>query len=509
MSGMPPDDLPEWAREGGAPAPGRPAHGQQPGQPQFQQQPQPGQPQYAPQPGPPQQYAPQPGPPQQYAPQPGPPQQYAPQPGQPQQYAPQPGQPQQYAPQPGQPQQYAPQPGQPQQYAPQPGQPQQYAPQPGQPQQYAPGVYQHGSIPTAARPGGDPSWPTTVAAPPDPVAAAKPGDFELPPMPGGWYQPPTADDLASASIAPPVPLGTGAGLTGPPSFAQVLPGTDPLVSYDFSSWITKVVSALGRSWKGLLSVNTIGTIGSVLAGVAMFIGASKVVGIDKLVVDDPGGSATSVFIVLMATFTAYFFGTLVTQAASSYVLVKDAFEGKGRFRIGEAFGFGLRSLQRLAWGMFGSFLIYLAFAVGAGGILIAALMVLGSQGIGVVAIIVGVLYLPIIYLIVTIQTSLVGVAAFEEAPVIRRSLSRIKGSWWTMFVRQLVIRFSGITNFIQIRSTDKAAKVGLNLFGLGVTFLAMMVTLSVQAAAQLVSYAELRSHSDGGGITPILSKEAW
>jgi hypothetical protein len=543
MSGMPPDDLPEWARDGSAPV-HQPQLGQQHYAPQPGQ-PRPGQQQYHPQPANPQQYVPQAG--QQPQPQPGQ-QQLVPQPGQPQ-YAPQPGQPHPgqhlYVPRPAQPQpagpqyasqpgqaQYAMRPGQPQQYVPQPqpgqpqpGQPQPGQPQPGQPQrvqQYAPGVYPPGTIPTATKVGvPDPSWPGSVAAPPAVETPAKGSDYDLPPMPGGWYQPPTAEDLSAASAAPPVPLGTGPGLAGPPSYAQVLPGTDPLVSFDLNSWVTKVAGALGRSWKGLLSINALGTIGSVAAGVASFVVASKVVGIDKLIVDDPGGSAISVLIVLLATFTAYFFGTLVTQAASAYVMVKDAEEGKGRFRLGGAFSFGLRSLQRLAWGMFGSFLIYLAFAIGAGGILLVVAMALGSQGLGVMMLLAAVLYMPVLYLIVTIQTSLVGVAAFEDAPVIGRSLARIKGRWWPMFVRQIMVgvvvfmvgqvalQFSGISNFIQLRSSEPTAKVGLSMFGIGITFLAMMVGLSIQAAAYLVSYCELRSHSDGGGITPLLAKECW
>jgi hypothetical protein len=126
---------------------------------------------------------------------------------------------------------------------------------------------------------------------------------------------------------------------------------------------------------------------------------------------------------------------------------------------------------------------------------------------------------PAIYLFVTMQTSMVGVASFETGSIVGRCKSRIRGHWWSMFVRGLLVgallfaisaAMSSVVHMSDWVNSSSSRSVGppASPAGLAATFAFYVAAFCIQAPAQLVSYAELRSHVDGPVITSYLAEEA-
>jgi hypothetical protein len=353
---------------------------------------------------------------------------------------------------------------------------------------------------------------------------AEKGFGEMPDMPGGWYQPPTSEELADINrVGPAVPLGAGAGGTYLPTFVAGMPSGDPLVSHDFGSWLSKTFRAVARSWKGLLVVNTVGLAMTFAAMWAIASAARGSVSFGEGESTTVASLIVSAMVSLFGVGMAAMVGMSFTQAAAAYVLVADAEENKGRLRLGRALSFGFRSAPRVLWGSFATMVLtFLAMVVGVAVVLIVVAPAAASAGplrplvsLASLAIVLG----PAIYLFVTMQTSMVGVASFETGSIVGRCKSRIRGHWWSMFVRGLLVgallfaisaAMSSVVHMSDWVNSSSSRSVGppASPAGLAATFAFYVAAFCIQAPAQLVSYAELRSHVDGPVITSYLAEEA-
>jgi hypothetical protein len=349
------------------------------------------------------------------------------------------------------------------------------------------------------------------------------GFGEMPDMPGGWYQPPSNEELVEMNRGgPPVPMGAGAGGSFMPTFIPGLPSADPLVSHDFGSWVSKTFHAIGLSWKGLVTVNTLG-----LAATAGLLWAVSTFLRGAISVDKTGNlDATSILIpalmMLIGMGLTAMVGISATQAAAAFVVVADAEEGKGRLRLAQALSFGLRSVPRLLVGTLSTVFLMVVFTIAAGFALFFAI-VPASRAAGMFAPFVVLVasfaaYCPSIYLFVATQTSMVGVASFETGSIVGHCRSRIRGHWWSMLARAMVVGAVivaisvavsplELSNFIRT-SNDVATVDAASQESLAVTFVVYVLAFCIQGPAQLVSYAELRSHVDGPAITALLAEKS-
>lgn len=322
-------------------------------------------------------------------------------------------------------------------------------------------------------------------------------------MPGGWYQPPEHDEVARIKAGP----AGESGVAGP----GVVFGDDVLASNGFASWVTKTIGVIGRSWKGLLAVHALGAIAALTAMGVGFVGFAQ--GTDLEAAAEAGelnSVLPKIAVGLGVGLFAFVVITLATLAAGAYVVARDAVEGVGRMRLGPAFGRGLNSVLRILRGA-------VVFGVVAMIPSVLLLIILPSMGgaLGGGALIAVMLLsvLPTVYLL-TAATSLVGIATFEKGSVSRRSLQRIKGRFFAMFGRLLLLQvvllvvtqLAGVGGGVValLAQTNGVASLVPQL---ALPVLALTVFGTIQTAAGMVSYAELRARADGVLVTEQLRKE--
>jgi hypothetical protein len=240
---------------------------------------------------------------------------------------------------------------------------------------------------------------------PEPVGTRP--SFGSPPPPPP--PPPPAGPLehwAFATPPPPPPVGYYYGGDG---------ADDPLVSTDLSSWFSKVFAGMRRSWKSLLIYRLIAVVPSILIAIALRGFTNQFAQTSRNIRFTIGGGA------LVLTLVSYLSSIViyaVATAASAHVLAHDALsESQGSsarvdWQQGLRFGFS-RVLPMIGWSL-------------ATGLLV---------GVGFLFCLV-----PGIYLGVVFFATLTGVVAFERpASVLSRCFELMKGHWWEMFARALLV----------------------------------------------------------------------
>jgi hypothetical protein len=351
------------------------------------------------------------------------------------------------------------------------------------------------------------------------------GFDEMPDMPGGWYQPPSNNELLEMNrVGPAIPLGAGAGGTFVRAHLPGQPSADPLVSHDFGSWFMKTIRSIALSWKGLFAVNAVGL---AITGVLLWLVGGLLQGafaIDQTLENDPASFIIPGIVLLVGLSLTALIGISATQAAAAYVVVTDAEEGRGRLRLGKALFFGASAVPRLLWGAFATMFLMVIFTI-AGFVTLIFAIIPAAKATGPVAPLVDLIagltmFCPAIYLFVTMQTSMVGVASFETGSIIARSRSRIRGHWWSMFARSVVVgaiifaislAMANVFQLNNLLNSPSDMSTGTNPASpssLVISFVIYVLAFCIQAPAQLVSYAELRSRVDGPAITDLLVEQS-
>jgi hypothetical protein len=462
----------------------------------------------------------------------------------------------------GQPQPYAPQPNVPQMYTPAP--PQQYTQQmpPGHPT----GPNQHGGMPyvnvntTTAYPSTNPPFaqggynvepPTTkraemskgfVARSPHPaggkatgllatsdskpiVVAAPPTDAgygAIPEMPGGWYQPPSTEELHEAARTPP-PVPLGAGVSGIDSGYAVIAGvgSDPLVSSDANTWLNLSFAALARSWRTVVPLNVLAFVGIVIS---MLAWSKLIANFEAGDFPDSVGAGFAYLLRVLVVFGSGAAGALLSvnlaTAGSFHAMALDADENRSAFRLASSIAFVSKSCVRIFIGTLGYLFTMFVIAVGCvlGFVLLVKVGVV-KDGITVLAAQIALAFPPL-YMLVAASTSLVGISAFEEGAIVSRCRQRLRGRWWSMFGRAILLGVLWIGLSIAVRALGGDAFLGRGSDGVTVASatenpvpfvvyaIGYVAMLSLQAAGQLVAYAELRSRAGRDGVTASLAKAA-
>jgi hypothetical protein len=246
------------------------------------------------------------------------------------------------------------------------------------------------------------------------------------------------------------------------------------VSTDLSSWFSKVFAGMRRSWKSLLVYQLIALVPSMLIGIALrdfnnqF--ASK----------SPNGPFTLgrglLVLTLVSSLTSIVIYAVFT-AASAHVLALDAVaERQGsasRVRWQDGLRFGLsRVLPMLGWSIATGLLVIVGYVF---------------------------CLLPGIYFAVVFYGTLTGVVAFERpSSVVNRCFELMKGNWWEIFARFLLVGVAraivsfgvGLLSggFSLAARRSRASSFG-SIIASKVTNVPFTMFVSVAA---VVTYAELR-----------------
>ena len=435
--GEPPGGEPPYGQPpsyGQPPYGGPPQYGQPPaaGQPPYGQPPAAGQPPYGQQPPP---YGQQPygGPPQYGQP---------PAAGQPP-YGQQPppyGQPPAGQPPYGQPASYGQQP--PQYGEPAAGQPPAYGPPAAGQPPYGQQPPQYGQPPAAGQPPYG-QQPPPYGQPPYGQSPYGQSPYGAPGTGGGAYP----------------PYG-GAPYGGFPPGSPPPPG-DPLVPRDFSDWFSKIIGVVQRSWRPLLIIQLIASLGLFLSSV-LNSGSSNTV-------------ASHVLPDLLAGMIAVAL-SLFAQGASVWVVVRNANRQDESAADGLRFA-ASRALPLLGWGI-------LAFLIIAAGIVLCVL--------------------PGVYFAIVFGSSLSGVVVIERGNI-GRCFELVNRRFWPTVGRALVAFLIGLVYSLIVAAVT--AWLGSSVIA---AFVTAVLDLPIALAAvgyAVVTYAELRWHEQPGTGTPQLAAE--
>lgn len=277
---------------------------------------------------------------------------------------------------------------------------------------------------------------------------------------------------------PAYPSGTG--------YPYGVPPYDPLVAYDFSSWIDRLVGVVRRSWKRLLSLFVLGyllpmaAVGLVMLG--LFFGTT--------LMGDPFenlGVLASVitFLVLLVVAAIYLY--LVTILAAVKLATNDA-AGQS-IRMVDAY----RSSWPLGWPTFGWSL--------AAGFLI---------GLGLLACL-----LPGIYLFIAFSV-LVPVMAFQRQGGLAGSFKLVNGNFWPVAGRiamlygvttAVSLTLQAVGDQVSIPMATPPMEAAIALVGVIVSLAVDLLIEVVVLAGLVVTYAELRGRRQPGLTTAHLVAE--
>lgn len=323
-------------------------------------------------------------------------------------------------------------------------------------------------------PGPDGSFYTSIvsnAFPPPPPqdgpepSGTRPGFGSAPPPPPPPPPSPQAHWAFATPPPPPPPAGYYYGGVG---------ADDPLVSTDLSSWFSKVFAGMRRSWKSLLIYRLIALVPSILVAIALRGVTKQIAQPSRNVRFTIGGGA---LVLTMVSYLSSIVIYAVSTAASAHVLAHDALsESQGSsarvdWQQGLRFGFS-RVLPMIGWSL-------------ATGLLV---------GVGFLFCLVPGIYLGVIFF-----GTLTGVVAFERpSSVVSRCFELMKGNWWEMFGRALLVVVGLIVvscgigllsgGFTIATSGSTTGSVG-SIFASSLLNIPIAMFLSVAA---IVTYAELR-----------------
>ncbi len=250
---------------------------------------------------------------------------------------------------------------------------------------------------------------------------------------------------------------------------------DPLVSRDLNTWFGKGFAAVGRSWKGMLVIQIIGAIVIGVLSAILGLWAENLVDLEVTTSGRefdfaPGPLIASVVIFVVIAIVVQGAITLATTR----VIVDDA---AGRpTDLAAAFSLAKRRVAPwLGWSIVTGLLIVLGF----------------------IAIII-----PGIWLGVVFGASILGVVVFERANPFERSFALIKGMWWSIFGRVLLLLLgTAIYTFIVdgiLESLVTNDELSSRVVG-EVLKAALLIPLTMLSAAlYVITYAELRNREQPG-----------
>jgi hypothetical protein len=242
---------------------------------------------------------------------------------------------------------------------------------------------------------------------------------------------------------------------------------DPLVPADFSSWMGKMVDAVGRSWRpvGLLQLVLVIPLAIVLAlfeqAAGSRMGVVTVGNTTKLEFDHPGAAAGLAVVLVVV---AVVLGALV-QLACLWIVVKEADNQPIDPAQVARFAFS-RVLPMIGWEI------------------VAGLLV----AIGLIAIL-----LPGIYLGVVLLPTILGVVGLERAGI-RRCFELARGRFFALLGRccVAVLIAAAYSELVQVITN---IIFGRDATGWGVQVVAALLQLPLDVAGVaflVVTYAELR-----------------
>ena len=338
------------------------------------------------------------------------------------------------------------------------GQPPAYGQQPpsGQPPAY--GQPSYGQVPPggAQPPYGQPGYGQTPYG--QPPAFGQPG-YGQP----GYGQPPYGQPAGAGGGFPPQYGGAQYGGVPYSSFPPGSPPSpgDPLVPMNLSDWFGKIIGVLQRSWRSLLVIQLIASVGLFLSSVLVATGSGTV--------------ASELLPTLLAVVISVALG-LFAQGASVWVVVRNASRQDESVADGLRFAAG-RALPLLGWGA------------------LAAVLIL----FGIIVCVV-----PGIYFAIVFSTSLSGVVVIERGNIGRcfELVNRRLGPT----IGRALLAFLIAAVYSTIVSAISAAFGG----GVGGAFVSAVLDLPVGLAGvafAVVTYAELRWYEQPGTGTPQLAAE--
>jgi hypothetical protein len=248
---------------------------------------------------------------------------------------------------------------------------------------------------------------------------------------------------------------------------------DPLVSVDFSSWFSKVFAGMRRSWKSLLIFQLLVLVTSSILALALRAANSQFVQTSS----NGRKSIRGVVVVALVSYVCAFAIRAVPEVASAHVIAHDAAShtqgdsSRTGWRQGLRFGFS-RSVPMIGWS-----------------IATSLLTIVGSVFC----------LLPGIYLAVAFWGTLTGVVAFERPPsVVGRCLELMKGHWWQVVARALLVAVARlavghVVSLLTGGFSPAARRARAN--GIGSTIVSNVLNVPFGmfvSIATIITYAELR-----------------
>lgn len=249
---------------------------------------------------------------------------------------------------------------------------------------------------------------------------------------------------------------------------------DPLVPHDFSSWVEKLVDAVGRSWAPIITIQlALVAPGIVLealfqhsSGLDLGLRGGGFARSDDQHVHHVGRSAVYGGGYLLYVIVA---GAIVA-AASTWLLVRQA--DRAPAPVAVAVRFGLRRAAPLVgWGILAGGLVGVGFLL---------------------------LLVPGIYLGVVFFSTLTGVVVIEGAGI-RRCFQLARGRFWMLFARVAITVLAALAYSELVMLIIKIA-----FRGNGPVWAVILVStllqapfIAVQMAFLVITYAELRGREDG------------
>ncbi|HTF50029.1 MAG TPA: hypothetical protein VK735_21505 [Pseudonocardia sp.] len=260
----------------------------------------------------------------------------------------------------------------------------------------------------------------------------------------------------------PAPSGApGLALPGGDEFGP----TDPLVATDFGGWVSRIIAAVGRSWRPLLLVQ-----GGTALGIALF---SVVLGMGG-----PGSFAVADAVIAVG-LVVNLAAMAIAQGASVYVVIRDA-AGRPATAGEVAHGAASRAPALIGWTM----LSWLLTSMGA-----------------------FLLFLPGLYLGVVLFAALYGVVMVERKGI-GRCFELVHQRFWRTAGQMLLLGVFAVTYTIGMIMVLGLVPGGAESVVFSFLNQLLMVPLMmVLAAAAVVNYAELRGHEHQGLRTTQLADE--
>ena len=260
----------------------------------------------------------------------------------------------------------------------------------------------------------------------------------------------------------PAPSGVpGLALPGGEEFGS----PDPLVATDFGGWVSRIIAAIGRSWRPLLLVQV---------GVALVTALFSVV----LGMGGPGSFAVT-FTVIAVGLVINLVAMAFAQGASVYVVIRDA-AGRPAAAAEITQSVAPRVPALIGWSMLGWILTCIGFFL---------------------------FFLPGIYLGAVFLAALYGVVMVERAGI-GRCFELVHQRFWRTAGRMSLLGAVALTYTIVMIIVLGLVPGGPETVVFSfLSELLMVPLMMVVAAATVVTYAELRGHEHHGLRTTQLADE--